>query len=545
LLVCKNFICYGKAVRFVVGALFIGLAAGRLAFAQVATLSGLAGNTASTASNPSPLSFTGSGPSETTSFTVQPRWQVRWMAQTPFSVTIEDATGNAVAGAGGQQGVLYLPSGGSFKIRLIPQFAGMTVMATSWRMFITQVGAPGGTVTATDYIAYAPPDMTLVRGQQSQSQPTIAGGTAIMPPPTVAASGVAIANVAPIGAPPPPSVPATPPAVAGKLTDAQTAAMVLITGDNAEGTGFLVKTVAGSFVVTNQHVVGNNPHLKITTTGGADVTVLGLQGAADRDLVMIPIRDNNYSYFEMASDVGSSVQVGDPVITPGNSQGGGVMLPTSGTVLGIGPQKVEISNPIYHGNSGGPIIQVKTGKVIGVVTEGLQVDTSNALDLASHQSANSAITGTMRYFGLRLDTVAKWEACTWQRFEIETTFLNQFHERSKCLDSYLNTGLNDTSEWGTYFARDDKVKEANQKYGEDMGGGVDGAQKMDAVRNLIFSLDSVADSDMDQITIPGNFYPFDQERAKEEADYRRSLKTEIANMSSDVNRIAGLARPVN
>jgi hypothetical protein len=206
---------------------------------------------------------------------------------------------------------------------------------------------------------------------------------------------------------------------------------------------------------------------------------------------------------------------------------------------------VEISNPIYHGNSGGPIIHVKTGQVIGVVTEGLKVDTSNALDLASHQNANSAITGTMRYFGLRLDTVARWETCTWSRFENETAFLSQFHERSKCLDSYLNTGLNDNSDWGTYFAHDDKIKAANEQYGEELGGGGDASQRTDAVRDLIFSLDAVADSDMDQIGNAGNFYPFDQEQAKEEADYRRALKTEIANMSSDVNRIAGLARRSN
>jgi hypothetical protein len=296
--------------------------------------------------------------------------------------------------------------------------------------------------------------------------------------------------------------------------------------------------------VTNQHVIAANPHIQITTSAGAVVKPTGLQGAGDRDLAIIPIQDNNYSYLEMATDVGSTVQVGDLVITPGNSQGGGVMLNTTGAVLALGPQKVEISNPVYHGNSGGPIFHLKSGKVIGVVTEGLKVDTSDALDQASFQNRNSAIQGAVRYFGLRLDTVANWQNYTWARFENETEFLREFHERSMCLDSYLNTGINDNSEWGTYYTHDEKIKEANQAIA-DMDAGGDTSTRIDTARNLVFSLGGLADTDMDQIQQPSNFYSFDGIRTKDEIAYRQYLKKEIDQMGDNVERLGGLARRAN
>ncbi len=73
----------------------------------------------------------------------------------------------------------------------------------------------------------------------------------------------------PAGLPPPssslatstpsPSAPAAPDATVNKLTEDQARAVVLIKGDKAEGTGFLVKTPTGPVVITNIHVISNNP----------------------------------------------------------------------------------------------------------------------------------------------------------------------------------------------------------------------------------------------------------------------------------------------
>ncbi len=215
-------------------------------------------------------------------------------------------------------------------------------------------------------------------------------------------------------------------------------AVVLIKGDNGEGTGFLTRINGAPVVLTNQHVLANNPNLKITTCTGAAVEALSYKGATDRDLAMIAVRDAGFGYLTLAPDV-TSVAAGDAALTPGNSEGGEVMLNTKGKVLGIGPDRIEIDNPIYHGNSGGPVVDVKMKRVIGVVTEAMKVDTSDALDKASFASRNSAIRNSMRYFGLRVDNVPGWEDFDWRAFQSETAFLDKFDQRSRCLDSYLNS----------------------------------------------------------------------------------------------------------
>jgi S1-C subfamily serine protease len=354
----------------------------------------------------------------------------------------------------------------------------------------------------------------------------------------------------------PPSAPATPTPTAGKLTEDQARAVVLITGDNAEGTGFMIKTPDGPAIVTNIHVIANNPNLKITTNTGALVTVLSEKGASDRDLALLAIKDAGYNYLDVCTDISQTVQPGDEVITPGNSQGGEVMLNTPGKVLGIGPERIEFDNPIYHGNSGGPVFHTKSGKVLGVVTEAMKVEMTNDLDKASFASRNSAISGAMRYFGLRLDTVSEWVPIDSRAFQIETAFLDQFHEQSRRLDSYLNRPTNNQSENpnggntssgsddSKLYQNDEKIMKACDSYNQ-QSSGADTAQQIESLRGLLFDLQSIADLNVTQIENANNFYSFDRERARDELAYRKALKAELDDIGNDVTRLGGLPRSNN
>jgi S1-C subfamily serine protease len=147
-------------------------------------------------------------------------------------------------------------------------------------------------------------------------------------------------------------------------------AVVVIKGDVAEGTGFLVKTASGPVVITNLHVIFANTNWHILTSTGEEIKTTALYGASDRDLAMFTIQDNNYHYLTLAADVSNSASRDDPVVTPGNSEGGEVILDTPGKVLGIGPERVEISNPVYHGNSGGPIVDKNGDLVLHLIQQG-------------------------------------------------------------------------------------------------------------------------------------------------------------------------------
>lgn len=465
--------------------------------------------------------FSGMGSTTTVPFQVQNRWEVRWNSQTPLKITVCTADHTVMAGTMGVgNGSFYLTAGGNYYLQI----------DGSGPAHGMPPGAPAGTPNVP-----GPGDIF-----RWNVQVVDLGAAGTMPQPLAAAAPQS-PSFPQTNKVTPPSAPAAP----AKLTEEQARAVVLIAGDSAQGTGFLVKTPEGCFVVTNIHVIADNQSFKITTSSGAVVTLTSIKCAADRDLAMLAIQDAGYSYLEMAPDVSQTAAPGDEVVTPGNSQGGQVMLNTKGRVLGLGPQRVEIDNPIFHGNSGGPIFHTKSGKVVGVVTEAMKVETDNALDKASYGNSNSAISGNMRYFGLRLDTVSSWMPIDWRRFRTEAIFLKQFHDRSRCLDSYLNgSDKKDSSVDDKAYLADEDIVKANDEFFR-RAGGADISQRLEALKGLLFALNNTADSNMDQIQNSNNFYSFDQERVQNELAYRQAIKKELDSFENNVSKFGDLPRTNN
>ena len=486
---------------------------------------GLPGMTPSSMSFPTSRTIailSGMGPMTTRQFTVNNGWELQWTAFGPVKITLVPADGSSPTmitdslSNGGLDEPIPSPTPTTPPVSNYPNPYGG--MASNVRHG-TSHQATGG-------------DFTLqVEGKMQWSV-----RVAQVDPngPQVAASS--FANPGSSTNPTAPTTPANAtPAPIVKLTDEQVAAVVLIKGDNSEGTGFLVKTPDGPVVVTNIHVIADNPNIKITTNTGAVIPMLSAKGASDRDLAELSIKDAGYSYLTLSPDISKTAQNGDEVVTPGNSLGGEVMLNTGGKVLGIGPKRIEIDNPIYHGNSGGPIFHTKSGQVLGVVTEGMKVDTSNQLDHNSFASQNSAITGSMRYFGMRLDNVPNWIPIDWNLFQTETVFLAQFHLQSQRLDSYLNTSDSDPGEYAHLYRGDEKIMKSNETYVQNLG--TDG--RVAALKALVFDLQGIADKGMGQIQVLNNFYSFDQERAQEEIEFRNALKKELDSIGDDADRLKG------
>jgi hypothetical protein len=150
----------------------------------------------------------------------------------------------------------------------------------------------------------------------------------------------------------------------------------------------------------------------------------------------------------------------------------------------------------------------------------------------------------MRYFGLRLDTVPKWEVYDSNRFLNETTFLKHFHDQSRCLDSFMNgvgyekAHLVSTDEFGhpdsRYYLRNEKIQTAHDNYHRLAVDG-DGSQKLDAAREIVMDLEGIADAEMDAIQNPNNFYSFDQLRTTYEIKYRKALRTEIETYGNKIS----------
>lgn len=464
--------------------------------------------------------FVGTSSTSTSTFTVGDKWEITWDSPMPVRITLLSSDGTIVAGASVVfKGSLYQPKGGTYYLQVENGNGAGAGAMTPWRISVIEMSS-----------APATPAVSTGGGMMNSNGTPYAVPSTVLPP---AAQPATATSTPATNAPP-----VTPPPVL-KLTEDQARAVVVVKGDNAEGTGFLVKMPDGPVVVTNLHVISNNPHVKLLTSTGAEITTTSLKGATDRDLVVFAIKDAGYSYLDLATDVSATVQTGDEVITPGNSQGSEVTVNTGGKIIGIGPQRVEFDNPIYHGNSGGPVFHVKSGKVVGIVTEVEKVDTSDEVDKASFNSHHSAINNSMRYFGLRLDTVPKWEIYDWRELLNETAFLDQFHEQSRRLDSYLNARPG-TADARLYLS-DDKIRSAEESFMQQASGG-DTSQRLDALRGLLFELNHIADMNMAAVQEKNNFYSFNQKRAAEEADYRNHLKKELDSFGNDIDRFGSVAR---
>lgn len=462
--------------------------------------------------------FTGTGTTGTDPFTVRDHWEIQWVCD-------------------GRVGIGVLDSNHKVVVSGYASNAAMTIAAPG--TYTLQINGPAIVKRAED--KDAPPGKPGDNSLKSKI---------VTRPPLY--WNVVVQNRVDDARAPATSLPGSAPTKA-ETTD-PTPAVVVISGDNRQGTGFLIKTPEGSFVLTTTQVIANNPHLVVTTSSGAPVTVLSAQCAADRDLARLAVKDAGLPFLDLAADVSKIAAVGDDISTPINSQSGAAILSVTGKVLGIGAQRVDFTNPIAKGNGGGPIFHVKSGKVIGVVTEEQKTEVTGDIDQATYAARISPPAGPKLYYGLRCDTVASWLPVDWKRLDIEEAFLDQFHQRSRSLDAYLNAPERNPAGPGgeavadlqasadaKIYSRDAVIMKAQADYHQ-QASGADMAQKNEALKILLFALQGAATADLDQIQNRSNFYPFNQDRAKSEMIYRKALQAELDAIAANPNRLTSLPR---
>jgi hypothetical protein len=465
--------------------------------------------------------FDGHNSLTTSDFNVPNHWEIRWHSDQALSIGIIRLDNTVVAGASGMtSGSLYLPRGGTFRLRVKGEDP------IPWDIAVVSLGpaptAPAATANGAETGFYAPtvgPEETASTNGEAEE--------AVPPAPEPTAS---------------PTPTPTPTPLPTQLSPAQQHALVTVKGDRAQGTGFLLETSSGPVVVTTFHLIANNPNLALLSADGTELKMTTLRGATDRDLVMIGVEDKADAPLEAATDMGNEVQPGDAVLT---SASGTDPSSTGVTqVKALLPASLDLGDFPDHGDVGGPVIEARSGKVIAVVDAIPRVAASTDLDKAPFATRDAASAHSMSYFGLRLDTAAGWETYDPNRLALETAFLDAFHQRSRCLDSYLNGRNKDNRPLAKFYQNDDKIKTAIGNFVQRSAGG-DASQVNESLRSLLFELGTVADIDLDQIQQPANFYTFDQQRAQDEIAYRQAIKTEIDFYGNNLNRFAVVARRNN
>lgn len=176
--------------------------------------------------------------------------------------------------------------------------------------------------------------------------------------------------------------------------------IVVAEGDEARGSGFLVLMGKQVYVVTNAHVVSGNRKIAFKTLSNRALTIGPLEVADDADLVRAPVSDGGAA-LSLAGPVDENARIGEAVVVAGNAEGAGVVREIPGTLVGIGPDRIEVDAAFVSGNSGSPILR-PDGTVIGVATY-VRVPRFFKSDSSQITSLNE-----VRRFGYRLETVGKW-----------------------------------------------------------------------------------------------------------------------------------------
>ncbi len=200
--------------------------------------------------------------------------------------------------------------------------------------------------------------------------------------------------------------------------------LVFVEGKAGQGSGFIAEVKGRKFLFSNAHVLAGirGPAFKLLDRTPVQVGASSV--AVGHDLVALSVIAGGKPLPAMDA-LDQTVSIGDPVVVLGNAEGAGVVNLLQGKVVGIGPNLVEVDAPFVPGNSGSPIIHVRTGKVIGVATYLLVKKVGPQRE-------------EIRRFGFRLDSVQKWQPIEWNRFYAEADAMEKIEKLTGDLVSVLN-----------------------------------------------------------------------------------------------------------
>ena len=229
------------------------------------------------------------------------------------------------------------------------------------------------------------------------------------------------------------------------------------------GTGFYIDDVGT--VVTNYHVIEDCSSAYVTTSDGGTYEVKNIIGYSEElDIALLATSKTNSTAVEICS----SVTTGETVYVLGSSLGltgtfsEGLVSTAERDVGGI--LYIQISAPISHGNSGGPVVNT-IGQVVGIASAGFE----------DGQNLNLALPISV------LDQISKDHPITMQEFYETTSEYVHLGDRVVAQGSTLavrTISLDDSftaeyvlSLWELGEATEASMIEIMDEYGADQGGG--------------------------------------------------------------------------
>ncbi len=179
----------------------------------------------------------------------------------------------------------------------------------------------------------------------------------------------------------------------------------LLKSQVGEGSGFFADVQGMDAVITNNHLILELPDVRILDIDGSIYEYDTVYASPDTDLAVIPVKRRNHADIPglPLHDALETLKNNAPVAVYGNSLAGGVIVPVQGRCLGIGPQLVEVDAAFVPGDSGGPVLDLQSGKVIGVAAYCTVAQNIPALSGSRFESVDGE--QVIRRFAVRVDNI--------------------------------------------------------------------------------------------------------------------------------------------
>ena len=178
------------------------------------------------------------------------------------------------------------------------------------------------------------------------------------------------------------------------------ASCVTISTLTGAGTGFFIEHNGRLSIVTCRHVVENSPFLVVTDMNGLEYHATNALFSTSRDIALLQIEiEKDQDVVPLKTIRSAKDLVFDmEICCYGDSEGKGVIVKSQGHLLGIGPESIETDAEIVPGNSGGPLLDPKSGLVVAV---------ASYLTKSRENSWNKGtrFSDAVRRFGVRIDNL--------------------------------------------------------------------------------------------------------------------------------------------
>ncbi|MBT4758482.1 MAG: trypsin-like peptidase domain-containing protein [Opitutae bacterium] len=205
------------------------------------------------------------------------------------------------------------------------------------------------------------------------------------------------------------------------------AALVVISSEQSEGSGFIAKIRGRTFLITNIHVLGAARSAIIQTLDGVEITLPSYGYVSRRrDIAIVPIEWAGPTLPMSQSLSFDEVGIGQAVTVVGNSDGARVVGRLKGEIHGIGPDEVVVSAKFVPGNSGSPIVHDGLGRVIAIA--------SHLKDFSAKTKwSKDWVQADVRRFGYRLDGEIEWAQVALSDLYRQAEVYNHYEDRSRAM----------------------------------------------------------------------------------------------------------------